>query len=508
MGAREIARMVVNRVESIRTLKCTIVQKYDNTTETIYSVLKLPSKEYDRYSTGEIYIRNGSKCWDYYDGVWHEFNATGAVNKTKVYDVVLNLLKSNDLTFEGIKKYDNRTCYIIRLHNSTEDVEMWIDSKLLFPVLVRGYSNGQYGMIEFKNVQINVPVNDSLFSPPKNAKVVHENLKVTNGIRKESYPSNVEVLVWKGIERMNSKELSEYLGFTPVIPEGWKIACSNLYVHVNNSLQNEIDLICVNGSKPYKIVKDNSAPNSININYLTLYITEKPLTRAILETLSANNYTTIDSIKVYTIRLNNKTIPIGFSRSGIWYSVNWPYLNESEQIKIIRDLIEHPVTFDYRVPVSVTKVYEFNGTKNIEPFIEKYFKHKIILPYPYSKTLVEHKNNTNVFRVIVNLGGVDICNGSIIMEYTVIQSMYNISSGRTFPSWTTVSCLRVNESLKGKIPSDAKKIKLGTITVWVESDKCYTKVYTKRDGLLLTFASPVGVLSNEYLYKFVEYFLS
>ncbi len=498
MSAREIAKMVTNRIESIKTLKCTIVEKYDNTTEITYSVLKFPDRVYDKLSSGEIYIRNGTKYWDYYNGVWHESNVTETINRTNIYMTVLSILRSNNLTFEGIKRYHNRACYVLKLQNSTENIEMWIDSKLLFPVLIKVYSNGHYDITEFKNVQINVPVNDSLFLPPKNAKVVHEN--VTKAIYENlPYNNNVEVLVWKGIKRMNSKEISNYLSFAPTIPKGWKAICGNLYIYVNNTTLTEVDLVCVNGSKPYRIV--SIPPNTIDINYSTLHIVEKPISKLILESLSSNNYTTIDGVKVYTIRLCNTTIPIGFSKSGIWYSVNWPFLNESEQLKIVRDLIEHPVTFGYRIPISVTKVYELNRT-NVKQFVEKRFKHRILLPY-FNKTLVEIKNSTSVFRVIAYLGGVNICNKSVILGYSVVESLYNSSS-----SWTTTSSLMVNESLTGKIPSNAKEIKLGSITVWMTSNKGINRIYAKRDNLTLTFTSFIGSPASKYLLKFVKNFLS
>ncbi len=304
----------------------------------------------------------------------------------------------------------------------------------------------------------------------------------------------IKVRIYKGIKRMNSTELSKYLGFTPTIPKGWKAVCGDLYDGI-------IYLKCVNGSKSYKIVRHG---RSLDVNCSTLNLTEYLGKNEINAENKNIKHVKIDNVRVWMEGFQR----LIFSKGGVTYEIYWPYSNGS--LEVVKMLIEHPKAFDYRIPVSVMRVYEFNRTKNIKSFVEERFKHKVILPYPYDVVLINTKNDSYKIQVRADLDQIDIANDSVTLEYYLSVSIKNAThaSSVTYP-------IDVNESLKGKIPSDAKKVMLESTTVWVKSGKYYTNVYAKRDDLLINISAdyrfptnvPKILLSKKYPLDFAKYFL-
>lgn len=376
-SAREIAKRVVERFERIRTLKATVVLSYDNTTLTEKIVLVPPNRSYIRYPDGTIVVCNGTKCWTNRNLIIGRENLTGR----RIYDSILRLLNGTDVEFVGMEDVNGTPCYVLRVRNGTMNLTLWIDSKLMFPIKLSGYSNGYRGYMLFKDVEINVPVNESIFRPPSSLKMVSP--KVVSPRRR----STITVFLSVGERRMNSSELSKYLGFCPVVPKGWVAVCGNAVK------SGWIDLYCVRkGYRNYTIEERRGSLVLRAKSYIEVWegrLGVRP---------RGEKYTVIGGVKVYEVGSSYL-----FEKNGIWYGL----MNEHRR-EVVLDLIEHPVKINGTIPVMIERAYRFNESESLKSFVEREFGHEIYLPFVYDRN--------------ASLSCVVITNGSVWLNYIVTNS--------------------------------------------------------------------------------------
>ncbi len=172
LTAKDVAKIAVERIESIKTLKARIYMRGEQN-DTVYWVMKKPDKSYARHANGYTIILNGTKEWDYIpekkEWICYRVERISVLNGEAAYKSILRLLRNKDIRLLGEKD----GCYILEVRQNNTTMEVWISKKLEFPVKVVGYKNGKFaGVIVFKDVEINVPVNDSLFYP-KGGKIVN-----------------------------------------------------------------------------------------------------------------------------------------------------------------------------------------------------------------------------------------------------------------------------------------------------------------------------------------------
>jgi len=224
LTGKEIAKMVENRVDSIKTLKMKICEKGERN-DTIYVVMKRPDKSYTRHADGSITIMNGTKEWDFApkENTWYYTPSSSSVqvlSGKEIYTGVLSLMKKKCIRLTGEKN----GCYILEVKENNTTIDIWISKKLEFPVKMVAYKNGKFAEeVEFKDVEINVPVNDSLFYP-KGGKIV-----------------NVSKLVDVTIQRFKTenfslRELEKKFGVKLFVPsiEGLKYRRGMCFVKIKN----------------------------------------------------------------------------------------------------------------------------------------------------------------------------------------------------------------------------------------------------------------------------------
>ena len=237
----DVARKIVDRVEKIKTLKVEVIStkisaKTSGTGEianyTMYCVIKRPDKMYERQGN-TVKIINGSREYIYRNNYWISTNVRFSEKKQSLYTRILELLKN--ATYAGV----SGNCYILKVksgnksgNSGNKTVEIYVDKNLEFPVKVLIYSNGKLiQRVEYRDVRINVPVNDSLFYP--SGKVIPAEELITVQIENNTLYSRI-------VSNVTATNLTKYAKFRLPLPE---VRIENASLIVNENIRDHTESI-------------------------------------------------------------------------------------------------------------------------------------------------------------------------------------------------------------------------------------------------------------------------
>ncbi len=477
MNAKEIAKTVVNRLKEIRTLRCTLIFKEGNITEVQYCVLKMPDKAYTVFKNGEIFIRNGSRFWDCRGNVCYLSYSPKVNVYREVYKHILDVLKGGKVESMGVRVLNGSKCYVLRIRNSSI-AEVWIDERLMFPVLIKGRN----GFVEFENLSINEPVNDSIFLPPRNAKIVNATVSSpTSASPSKLFVKSSPVSIFKfvGVVGGNSSSLSSYLSFIPKIPRGWRA--------VNGSVMGEsITLLCERNGSFLEVLEAKG------------------------ENISARNYTLVNGVKVYEFNVGTLISGYGFKLGDVCYTVFPLRLENLTKLMTPSEAVDL-VEFGYKIPVRLVRLYKVNGTR-VKAVVERLFGHEVYIPL-HSATIFKKVNESGKLYVRAGIEYVYIGRGYVKVVYNLEEYWFgnvkckgNVCSSE---SWSVSAPVEVFEFLKGSIPANASMVRIGSKTVWVvRKGGMAVSVYLRRDNLLLKIQYFSGPVPRKYYMTFLKYFIN
>ncbi|WP_202320265.1 DUF4367 domain-containing protein [Archaeoglobus neptunius] len=183
MSAEDIAKKLEEKYENIQDFKGTMVisaegkaGKFEMTYEYVF---KKPNKA-RMYSKemGLLTITNGSKTW-IYDMKNNEVTVldTGIQQAEPDYGkYIKNMLDRYNVEFLGISKVSGRDCYKLRLtpkNGTATPTVLYVDKEHWYPLRIEMEFMGIKSVIEYRDVEFNTGVNDSLFefTPPKGARI-------------------------------------------------------------------------------------------------------------------------------------------------------------------------------------------------------------------------------------------------------------------------------------------------------------------------------------------------
>ncbi len=187
MSAKEIAKKVVEKYESIKDMKGVMVEIMNfngkRRVEVVEFAMKKPNKYWSNSKNMTI-VSNGSVLW-VYDKRKNEVYMIrlNGVKRRPKFDygrIVEELMKSNEIKLLGTGTVAGRKCYIIEVKPKNVTFSgkeiLWIDEKYWYPLKIEiSYGPLSYTII-YKSIEFNTYIPDSLFNfkPPKGAKVVRK----------------------------------------------------------------------------------------------------------------------------------------------------------------------------------------------------------------------------------------------------------------------------------------------------------------------------------------------
>ena len=195
MSAKDIAKKMSENFRSIRSFKADLVMTvkgmgFEKTVRYEY-IFEKPNKFYSRnLDTNDVTVCNGSVLW-IYDAkrnvaYYTPLNTSLAkqFNSAEFYEKVIeNLLKEYEVEIVGKDSLNGRSCYVLKLKpkSGKGELKLWVDESYWFPVKVEMSLGNVVAISEYKNIEFNVNVNDSIFNfkPPSGVVVKPlETLKV------------------------------------------------------------------------------------------------------------------------------------------------------------------------------------------------------------------------------------------------------------------------------------------------------------------------------------------
>ncbi len=289
-----------------------------------------------------------------------------------------------------------------------------------------------------------------------------------------------DVLVCIGKKSLNSSEISKFVGFTPKIPKGWRVVGGKIVVN-----KGVVILDCERGNSEI-VIREGKTPPSVN----------------------GSGYIVLDGVRVYTVKVYGQTavmnVPISYRMGGIWYRFDWGWnWSYGFAVNVIKDMIENPVEFDYKVPMRVE--YRIKP-KNVERFVERVFDHKAVVPYH-----VEVYHSFGLLKrtdVSADLFSVYVGKGYLRLMYSMAIHRWCVGNSTT--QYPTVT---VEEIPNGKIPSQALRVEPGIYALLRAGNTLtpygiFTEMYGGNGTLLITVKFRTKEIPEIYALKFIKHFIS